>query len=263
VAASAPTITGKAAPPSAPVAVDPLLEAIRVAGAKADAQLYDQALADLKASAVANASSRRAPDAYLLIGNILERQGRLEDAMANYVELRTNYRSTPQAADATFRLAQLTLRSKRTDRDRAAMTLYTEVVELQPSGDLAPRALQRRAEIEERLKLRVASPELGATVPAALLSYRAIAQNYTQAEGADASLARLAEMYDDAKLYALAAETLDRLAINFPTNRYDAAWRAGELYEKRLKDMDRAREAYGRVPSQSPHYKDAQKKTQR
>ena len=231
-----------------------------MAGAKADAQLYDQALADLRSSTAANPSSTRVASAYLLIGSILERQRRLEDAMANYIELRTNFRSAPEAAEATFRLADLTLRSKHTDRDRAAMTLFTEVVELQPSMPLAAQALRRRAEIEERLKLRFTDPRLGTAVPAALISYRLIAERYPNAEGADACLARLAEMYEDLKQYGPAAEALERLAIYFPTNGYDAAWRAGELYEKRLKNMDRARTVYARVPEQSPHYKDAQKK---
>jgi len=275
--AAAPTVSSRAksAPPAPPVAsakpggaaanaarLDPAVEAIRVARAKADAQLYDQAIADLKSAAAANPSSTHLADAQLLIGNILERQRRPDDAMAAYIELRTNFKSAPEAAEATFRLADLTLRSKRTDRDRAAMTLFTEAVDLQPSGPIAPRALQRRAEIEERLKLRFTDPQLGTVVPAALISYRLISERYPSAEGADASLAKLADMYDGLKQYLPAAETLERLASYFPTNRYDAAWRAGELYEKRLKNMEKARSAYARVPPQSPHYKDAQKKAQ-
>ena len=240
--------------------VDPVADAIRIAGPKADAELYDQALADLKSSVAANPSSARAPDAYLLIGHIFERQRRLEDAMANYVEMRTNFRSAPQAAHATFRLADLTLGSKRVDRDTVAMALFGEVVQLQPANALAPRALQRRAEVEERVKLRVIDPQLGTTVPAALISYRLIAERYPNAEGADVSLAKLADLYEDMKLYAPAAETLERLETYFPGGRHDAAWRAGEIYEKRLKNMDKARAVYARVPPRSPHYKDAQKK---
>jgi len=40
----------------------------------------------------------------------------------------------------------------------------------------------------------------------------------------------------------------------------DAWWKAAELYEKRMKDLPRAREAYARVPESSSHYKDAQKR---
>ena len=46
----------------------------------------------------------------------------------------------------------------------------------------------------------------------------------------------------------------------FPLNRRDAAWRAGELYEDKVKDPARARAAYALVPATSPRYRDAQKK---
>jgi hypothetical protein len=42
----------------------------------------------------------------------------------------------------------------------------------------------------------------------------------------------------------------------------DAAWRAGELFEDRVKDADRAKASYALVPSQSPRYRDAQRKLQ-
>jgi hypothetical protein len=35
---------------------------------------------------------------------------------------------------------------------------------------------------------------------------------------------------------------------------------AGELYERRVKDADKAREAYAKVPERSPRYKEAQRK---
>jgi len=34
------------------------------------------------------------------------------------------------------------------------------------------------------------------------------------------------------------------------------------LYDKRIKDAARARDAYARVPANSPHYQDAQKRAQ-
>jgi hypothetical protein len=43
---------------------------------------------------------------------------------------------------------------------------------------------------------------------------------------------------------------------------YDAWWEAAELYDKKIKDKAKAAEAYGKVPSSSKHYKDAQKKAQ-
>jgi len=226
-----------------------------------DAKLYDQALADLKSAVTANPSSPSAASAYLLIGSIYERQQRGDDAMANYVEMRSKFGATPQTADATFHLAELTLRSKRDDRERTAMTLFDDVVKLQPAGPLAPRALMRKADLEERAKLRAFDTQLNTSVPSALVTYRTVVENYPDAESANASLAKLADMYEDMKRYELAAQTLEQLATRFPDNGHDAAWRAGEIYEKRLKNADKARAAFAMVPQRSDHYKDAQKKS--
>ena len=241
---------------------DPAVEAVRVASAKVDAKLYDQALTDLKATVAANPSSASTPNAYLLIGTIYERQQHPDDAMATYVELRSKFAATPQAADATFRLANLMLRSKRSDREPAAISLFDEIAKRQPASVWAPRALLRKADLEEHAKLRVADPQLGAAVPAALVSYRLLVEKYPRAEGAEASLVKLADMYEDVKRYDLAAGTLKQLAERFPNNTHDAAWRAGEMYEKKLKDKENARNAYSLVPQGSNHYKDARKKTQ-
>src|SRR5207253_523796 len=81
-------------PPRAEAArTDPMVESIRIASAKADAKLYDQALADLKSTVTSNPSNASAPKAYLLIGTIYERQQRTNDAMATYVEMRSKFGS--------------------------------------------------------------------------------------------------------------------------------------------------------------------------
>ena len=250
-------------PGAGPAGTDPTAELVRIASAKVDAKLYDQALADLKSAVTANPSSASTPNAYLLIGTIYERRQRGDDAMANYVEMRSKFGSTPQTAEATFRLADLTLRSKRNDRERAAIALFDEVVKLQPKSLWAPRALARKGELEERTKARALDAQLGTSVPAALISYRLLADKYPGSEDVETSLAKLADMYEDIKRYEFAAQTLAQLATRFPNNTRDAAWRAGEIYEKRLKDTDKARAAYALVPPRSDHYQDAQKRAQR
>jgi len=60
----------------------------------------------------------------------------------------------------------------------------------------------------------------------------------------------------------LAGQALLDLAQKFPNNTRDAAWRAGELFEKRVKDPQRARDGCALVPSRSPRYRDAQKRLQ-
>jgi TolA-binding protein len=247
----------------APVpAVDPAAEAIRIARAKFDARLYDQAYADLQGVVSQFAGNASVANAYLLMGNIRERQNRADDAMAAYVELRTKHPSSEAAAEGTFLNAELLLRSRRNDRERAALALFSAVESEHPASPFAPRALTRRAALEDRLRLRVVDGQLGASVPAALVSYRSLVERYPGAPGAEAAVDALAKLYQDLRRYDLAAGSLHELATRFPGNRVNAAWRAGELYEDRVKDMGRARASYALVPPGSDRYRDAQRKLQ-
>jgi outer membrane protein assembly factor BamD (BamD/ComL family) len=233
---------------------------VRVARAKFDARLYDQAYSDLDAVVSRHADRPSAADAYLLMGTIRERQNRPDDAMAAYVELRTKHGSSPAAAEGTLAYAELVLRSKRSDRDRAAIELFTAVESGYPDTPFAPRALARRAVVEERLRLRVADARLGTQVPVSLVTYRSLVERYPMAPVAESAFDALSRLYEDARQYELAATSLHELATRFPANRVDAAWRAGELFEDRVKDRERARASYALVPSQSPRYRDAQRK---
>ena len=98
---------------------------------------------------------------------------------------------------------------------------------------------------------------------AALVSYRRLVENHPQAPEAELAFDRLAEMYEEMRQYDRAAKTLDDMAVRFPRNTRDAAWRAGEIYEKRLSDLSAARVSYGRVRADSSHYRDAEKKLTR
>jgi len=259
--AAAPSAGTSVVAPVAP-ASDPLAESIKIARAKADAKLYDQAVADLKAGLAANPSSPSAPGAHLLLANILQRQGRPEDAMAAYVELRSRHGRTPEAAEGTFVLADLVLQSKRSDREQTARQLFSEIPGMTGSAPWAVQALLRRAALEDRARARVADTVLGTSVPASLVSLRQLVESYPDAAGVEPALAQLGEMYEDVRRYDLAGQTWLDLARKFPANTRDAAWRAGELFEKRVKDPQRMREAYGLVTSRSSHYRDAQKKLQ-
>jgi tetratricopeptide (TPR) repeat protein len=251
-----------ATPPPATPAVDPAAELLRIARAKFDQRLYDQAYADLESVVSQHASRDSAADAYLLMGTIRERQNRPEDAMAAYVELRTKHASSAAAAEGTFLNAELVLRSKRNDRDRAAIELLTAVESHHPASPFAPRALSRRAAIEDRLRMRVNDPQLSTSVPLSLVTYRTLIERYPSAPAAEAAFDALSRLYADLRQYERAAASLHELATRFPSNRVDAAWRAGELFEDRVKDADRAKASYALVPSQSPRYRDAQRKLQ-
>jgi tRNA A-37 threonylcarbamoyl transferase component Bud32/TolA-binding protein len=272
-AAGAKPAPKPAAPPAAaPAAVvtpaledarkgdDPAAALFKTAQAKVDAQLLDQALDDLKKAVASYASSATAPAAQLLIGQIYERQNRPDDAQAAYVELRSQYGNTAAAADATYQLAELVAKGKRGDRDAAARALYGEVFERFPKSARAPLALNRKAALEDKAKLRVVDTELQASVPASLVTYRSLVRTYPSSPVAEPAYEALSERYKDVRQFTLAAEALEQLASHFPANRREAAWRAGEIYEDRVKDQARARAAYAQVPSTSSRYRDAQKK---
>jgi serine/threonine protein kinase/TolA-binding protein len=233
--------------------------ALRAARAKFEARLYDQALTDLKPIAL-NAASASAPEAQLLIGTIYERQGLADDALAAYIELKSRYPSSALTPEAMVRTADLTLRSKRKDRELAARALYDEIGTKYPKSARAAEALVKRAALEERAKLRVFDATLQTSVPAALVSYRTAATDYPKSAFAESALDRLGELYADLRRYDLAAQTFEDLARRFPSNHRDAAWKAAKLYEDKLKDKARARDAYATVPASSSHYGDAQKK---
>jgi serine/threonine protein kinase/TolA-binding protein len=260
----------KPAPPAAVPADAPAIEAprrddgaatlLKTAQAKIDAHLLDQALDDLKRTVATYATSASAPAAQLLIGQVYQRQNRLADAQAAYVELRSQYGNSAAAADATFLLAELVAKGKRDDRDAAARALYGELFERYPKSPRAAQALSRKAALEDKARLRVADSELQTSVPASLVTYRTLVRSYPSSPPAEAAFEALSERYKDVRQFALAAETLEQLATRFPANRRDAAWRAGELYEDKVKDQAKARAAYALVPTTSPRYRDAQKK---
>jgi serine/threonine protein kinase len=242
---------------------DELKDTVRVARAKFDAKLYDQTVTDLTTAMPRYPTSPSAPSAYLLLARTYDQQRRPEDAMASYVELRSKFSNSPEAAEATFTLSDLVLRSRRENRETEALALLNEVTKEYPKSPWAPRALVRRASLEERLKLKVTDPKLGTPVPASLVSYRELVENYSASDGQELALDRLSVMYEDLKRYDLAAQSLLKLAEQAPQSDKDAAWRAGEMYEKKVKDLAKARDAYAKVPPTSPRYKDAQKKLQK
>jgi anti-sigma regulatory factor (Ser/Thr protein kinase) len=59
-----------------------------------------------------------------------------------------------------------------------------------------------------------------------LVTYRTLVRTYPTADGNEAALVRLADLYEDIKRYELAADTLRDLARRVPNNTRDAAWRA-------------------------------------
>ncbi len=102
------------------------------------------------------------------------------------------------------------------------------------------------------------------SIPAAAETPRRLAEAGPQApEAAETALWALGGRYEATKRYELAAQTFSDLGTRYPGTRYDAWWRAGQLYDRRLHDEAKAIAAYRRVPARSPHAADAEKRLAR
>jgi len=248
-----------AAPPNAAWAE----EELRVARAKVDAKLYDQAVTTLHAVVAKEGVGDAAMQARFLMASIFERQSKIEDAMAAYLEIANRDKNHPRAPEALFLMAQITLRSKRPEKERESRQLLVQLVSNYPQSGWAPRALMSRAELEERERSYQRDDELATSVPSALVTYRQVVTDYVGVSEAETALWKLGRAYVDIKRYDRAAKTFADLAIRYPDTQFDAWFAAAELYDKRLNDETNARGAYARVPSSSPRFRDAQKRLRR
>jgi TolA-binding protein len=230
------------------------------ARSKIEAKLYDQGISDLRSIISQSPGSPVAVQSYFLIGRAFELQNRPDDAMATYVEVRSRFPNHARAPEAALKHATLTLQSNRRDKEREARKLFADVASTYPDSPQAEQALVAKARLEERERLKEPDVALKANVPSALITYRLITERYPSSAASENALWKLNEMYDDLRRYDLAAQALTDLGTRFPTTRLDVWFKLGELYERRLKDREKASEAFAKVPSTSPQYKRAQEK---
>jgi serine/threonine protein kinase/outer membrane protein assembly factor BamD (BamD/ComL family) len=233
---------------------------LRVARAKVDARLFDQALLTLQGIVAKEAVGDVATEAYFLMASVQERQGRVEDAMATYLDFAHRYGGDARAPEALFLMAQTTLGTSRTTKEAEARELFREVAFRYPLSSWAPRALMMRGELEQRQQLYQRDDVLGASVPSALITYRQVAADYQMTSAAETALWKLGHLYVGAKRYQLAAAAFALLAEQHPGTQFDAWYAAADVYDKRLHDAPAARAAYMRVPASSPHFREAQKR---
>ncbi len=241
-----------------PARIEPQDE-LRIARRKIELRLYDQALETLRQVATASDHRRDAIEAWFLIASIDETRDRTDDAMSAYLEVASRYPDDPRAAEALYRMAQATLASKRRDREVDARRMLTDVVEKYPTSAWAPRALMARAGIEEREDLHQHDDLLGRSVPSSLMTYREIVERYRSSAPAAQAGWKLARAYVEVKRFDLAAAVYESLGARDIEHRDEAWFYAGDLYEKHLKDLSRARRAFSRILPSSPHYSEAQK----
>jgi len=224
----------------------------------------DQGVADLRQIVLDYPGTPFAVDAAFLAGEALEKAGRDEDAMAAYVEFDRRFPGHARMADSQLRRARLMQRSKVQARQTEAYSLYGTIARDYPGTPQAKQALLAKRQLEaQRRQLRATDPVLNIEVPALLVTLRTLADQFPGDPETILALNQLASAYDDMDRYQAEADVLERLAAQFPGNPVEVWFKLGELYDRRLKLADKAREAYAKVPSSSPRYRDAQQRLNR
>ena len=239
---------------------DPAVADLEVARGKFDAKLFDQALADARAVVTSYPASPVAIEGYFLIARALTSLQRGQEALGIYVEIQSRFKNDPRAAEAAFQQAKVVQAANSKKSTEEARKLYSDCAANYPTSPWSARALAARAEIEREQRATVRDAALGATVPAALATYRDLTGRFPAEPVAEKAWWELGQMYEDLKRWDLAAKAYEELGLHFSKTRFEAWFQAGEIYERRLKDAAKAKTAYGMVPTTSPRYKEAQKK---
>ena len=245
-----------------PTRADPVaVERLDIARAKLNAKLIDPAVADLRQIMRDFPTSPVAADAALLAAEALEQRGGVDDALAVHLEFNRRFPRDRRAATSRLRMAELTLKTRQPNPDLLARNRFGDVIEAYPRTPEALQALQAKLRIEtQRRNLKEKDPVLGIEVPAFVPTLRTMIEQFPTAPQSMVALNRLATTYEDLNQFERSAQAWTDLATRFPNNGNNAWFRAGEIYERRLKDPVRARQAYARVPENSARYRDAQRK---
>jgi TolA-binding protein len=276
---SNPRAGTKARPPVpvAPVAVAPpppavpepttrdtqAAQLLEVAKAKLTNNLNEQALADLRQIIIDFPGSRAAAEAAFMAGEIHEKTGRADDAMAAYVEFESRFGSDRRVADAKLRRSNILGRQRQPKSQALSLQLLNEVVRDYPGSPQAQVALQNKLRIEtDRKDLRGIDPVTKQEVPAMIVTLRTIIEQFPDAPQSLAVRNRLAMTLTQMNRHQEAAQVLEDLGAR-GGNPMDVWFRLGEIYERRLNDPAKAKEAYAKVPPDSPRYGDAQRKLTR
>jgi len=183
-AIGAPAATAKGVVTPAPkTAAPPDLTAeaatrLDVARAKITSNLADQGIADLRAIITDFPAAPVAADAAFLVAETFTRLGRADDAMAAHVEFANRFGGDARLAESQMTLGELTLKSRRPDRDEAAREIFGRAAAAAPGTPTALRALQSKIAIEDRRRLRVRESAAGREVPASLATLRVLADQF-------------------------------------------------------------------------------------
>ncbi len=251
---------GSAAAAAAMAPAAPNLEQeLQAARSALTARRYDESNSILRDIAAKAGDTATGIEAQIVLAHVLARQKQGDEAVAAYAAVVARYPVHPKAAEAMYYQAQAILGTGRSDRDREAHKLLTEIAERFGGHAFVPRALLARGEIEARRRNYKFDEVLGKPVPASLVTYRTLADLPSGGREREHALWRLGQAYERVQRFDLAAAAYRDLGEDYKNTHYDAWASAARIYDHRLKDPVLARAAYQRVPSTSPAFKDAQK----
>ncbi len=260
-------VTATKSPVRVPVPVSRDSEAAQrldVAKAKLANNLNDQALADLRQIILDYPNTAPAAEAAFLAADVHEKTGRMDDAMAAFVEFEQRFSRDRRAVESKLRRAQILSGRQNAQSQTQARELWGEVARDHAGTPHAQVALQHKLRMEtERKNLRELDPVMNIQVPSAIPTLRMIIQQFPDAPQSMVARNRLALILEDLDRWEETAQVLEDLGARAGGNPADVWFRLGELYERRLKDPVKAKIAYGKVPKGSPRFNEAQRRLKR
>lgn len=231
-----------------------------VAKAKVAENLFEQALNDLRQIVVDYPATRTAAEAAFLAGELYEKMNRPDEAMGSYLEFEKRFGNDRRTADAKLRRAMILGQRRQPAAQLQSMELLNQVVREYPSSPQAQTALLTKLKIErERRNIRAIDPVTKTDGPAFVATLRTIIEQFPDPPQGQIARNQLAMAFEDLDRWADAAAVREEMATrNEMAN--ENLFRLAELYERRLNNRARAMEYYGKVPSTSARYNDAQRK---
>jgi len=253
------------ASPVAPSRDTQAAQLLEVAKAKLANNLIEPGLADLRQLIIDFPGSRAAAEAAFMAGDIYDKAGRQEEAMAAYVEFEQRFGNDRRVADAKIRRSAILGRQRQPKSQELSRQLLNEVARDYPGSPQAQLALQTKLRIEQdRKDLRAIDPVSKQEGPAVIATLRTIVEQFPDSPSALVARNRLAQALTQLNRHQEAVDVLEELAAKGGESvPVDLWWRVGETYERRLNDPVKAKEAYAKVPPGSPRYNDAQRKLTR
>ena len=96
-----------------------------------------------------------------------------------------------------------------------------------------------------------------------MVTLRTLIEQFPDAPQAMPARNRLATMLSGMNRHQEAAQVLEEMGTRYADNPMEVWFRLGEIYERRLNDWAKAREAYAKVPPGSARYAEAQRRLTR